>query len=470
MTHIPVGIYDIGVYVPRLYITAEEFAEGRKRDAIENDNPTDAPDMNPGYIKRGLGIERMAVADANQDAAVMAAMAVRDVMEKNSLDPGEIHFIHGGTETAVDEAKSIVPYVVGMLEQFYGEDSFEHIGSPETKSACIAATYALTDRLAFIEAGWNDTEYAIVVGTDIAKYVLDKPEQTTCGAAAVAFLLSEDQRLLAFEPESLSYCTKDDPDFWRPIGHDTAFVEGDLSVACYLRDMRIAFDASKEKMLKSGRIKLLPGECITDHIDKFAYHTPFPKMVEWGFASVLIHDWRGLPRWDKIVDQIGPEPDRGELKDLDFYMSGPYKDYRSKFRKTEEFRDEYESKVKDSFEVLKLTANSYTAAWGLGTISHFESAKEDLAGKRFGVGSYGSGSSGGILSFIVQPEYQEVAKKLNLLDMLEKRQAISYDFYKQLHQKSIDPQRPVLAPKNEFVLDHIGSEEGNYGYRYYKLV
>lgn len=58
-----VGIDDLAVYIPRLYLPLEgEFSRQREID--------------PGKLIRGIGIERMAVPDAHEDAATMAAMSL----------------------------------------------------------------------------------------------------------------------------------------------------------------------------------------------------------------------------------------------------------------------------------------------------------------------------------------------------------------------------------------------------------
>ncbi|MCW4020704.1 MAG: 3-hydroxy-3-methylglutaryl-CoA synthase, partial [Candidatus Bathyarchaeota archaeon] len=236
-----VGIDDIATYVPKIYLDAEEMAEIRG--------------IPPGKLTKGLGIEKLSVPDAHEDAATMAAMAALKLMEKNDLQPKDIDFIQVATETGPDASKPISSYVQGMLEQRYGQGSFDHIGAPETKFACIGATYAMIDRLAFIASGWNRTPCSIVVATDIAKYELNSSGEPTQGAAAIALLLKEDPRLLAYEPRFTGFGTVDDRDFFRPLNRATAVVDGQYSIGCYLRDMRIAADAYKRNMLKNGVLK-----------------------------------------------------------------------------------------------------------------------------------------------------------------------------------------------------------------------
>jgi len=450
-----VGIDDIAEYIPKLYLEAEELAKARGID--------------PAKITEGLGIEKMAVPDAHEDAATMAAMAALRLMEKNDLKPKDIDFIQVATETSPDASKPISCYVLGMLEQKYGKGSFDHVGAPETKFACVGATYAMIDRLAYIAAGWSKHKYAIVVGTDIAKYNLNSSGEPTQGAAAVALLLKENPRLMAYEPEFTGFGTVDDRDFFRPVERSTAVVNGQYSIGCYLRDMRIAADAYKRKMLDSGVIKSLK-ESVCDKIDLISFHSPFSKMVQYAFASFLIHDWRGLPRWDKIMNEIGPEPGREGLTDVEFYISERYKAFRKSFTGAKDFIKEYGEKVADSLTVLRLIGNSYTASVWLGLGSHFDKMRDSLEEKRFGIGSYGSGSGAIVCSFIVQPEYKEVSRKLNLMQKLSERRKISLDIYESLHEGRLKLNESVIPPEDEFVLDYIGKDSDNYGYRYYRFV
>jgi hydroxymethylglutaryl-CoA synthase len=448
-----VGIDDLVGYVPQLYLDAEDFAKARKID--------------PGKITKGLGIETMAIPDAHEDAATMAAMAALRLIEQNDLHPKDIGFIHVATETGPDAAKPISSYVQGMLEQVYGNRCLDHIGAPETKFACVGATYALIDRLAYIASGWNKRKYAIVIATDIAKYDLYSSGESTQGAAAVALLLSENPRLLVYEPAFTGFGTVDDRDFYRPIDRTTAVVDGQYSIGCYLRDMRIATDIYKKNLIEAKVIKS-DQENLSDKLDLISFHSPFPKMVQYAFASFLIHDWRRLPKWNTILSEVGPEPSREGLTNVEFYVSRNYKQFRSRFSKLEQFKAEYTKKVADSLMALKLIGNSYTASVWLGMASHFGSGRVDLENKRLGICSYGSGSSAIACSFKIQPEYQEVIKQLDLMKDLSHRKKISVKVYEDLHEGRRQTKDSVIPPKKEFALDHIGKEDNNIGYRYYQ--
>ena len=125
------GIDDISIYIPKLYVDARDFAEARGLD--------------PDKLERGLGISQMAIVDANQDPAVLAANACLTVMQKNKLSPEDVGRLYVATESALDESKAMNSYVIGMLEQVYGSGSFQHCGGIECKFACVSGSYALYD-------------------------------------------------------------------------------------------------------------------------------------------------------------------------------------------------------------------------------------------------------------------------------------------------------------------------------------
>ena len=161
------GIDDISIYIPRLYLDAGDFAKARGLD--------------PEKLERGLGIGQMAIVDTNQDPACLAANACLKVMQKNKLTPDKIGRLYVATESSFDESKAMNSYVIGMLEQVYGKDTFGHCGGIECKFACVSGSYALYDNTNWIRAGEAEDKYALVVVSDIAKKVLaaDKSVERT---------------------------------------------------------------------------------------------------------------------------------------------------------------------------------------------------------------------------------------------------------------------------------------------------
>ena len=174
------GIDDISIYIPKLYVDARDFAEARGLD--------------PDKLERGLGISQMAIVDANQDPAVLAANACLKVMQKNKLSPENVGRLYVATESSLDESKAMNSYVIGMLEQVYGSGSFQHCGGIECKFACVSGSYALYDNSNWIRAGEAENQNALVVVSDIAKYDMGSSGEMTQGGGAIAMLLNDKPR------------------------------------------------------------------------------------------------------------------------------------------------------------------------------------------------------------------------------------------------------------------------------------
>ncbi|MGH9910080.1 MAG: hydroxymethylglutaryl-CoA synthase family protein, partial [Nitrososphaerales archaeon] len=207
-----VGIDDIAIHVPKLYVDFKDFAEARG--------------ISPAKLEFGIGVKMMAMIDTNQDPATMAANACLKLMQKNDLRPEDIGRLYVATESGLDESKAMNSYVVGMLEQIYGNDTFEHCGGIECKFACVSGSYALYDNSNWIRADENDGKAAIVVVSDVAKYDIGSSGEYTQGAGAVAMLIKENPRILAFDQKVASTVIKNEHDFFRPFGRETPLVNG----------------------------------------------------------------------------------------------------------------------------------------------------------------------------------------------------------------------------------------------------
>jgi len=102
-------------------------------------------------------------------------------MQRADLRPEEIGKIYVGTESAVDEAKAIGTYIIGMLETVYGRGSFQDCSTVEFKSACISTTLAL-ESISYWVAAQPEDKVGVVIASDIAKYPLRSSGEYTQGA------------------------------------------------------------------------------------------------------------------------------------------------------------------------------------------------------------------------------------------------------------------------------------------------
>ncbi len=460
------GIDDIAIYIPRLYLDAGDFAKARGLD--------------PEKLERGLGIGQMAIVDTNQDPACLAANACLKVMQKNKLTPDKIGRLYVATESSFDESKAMNSYVIGMLEQVYGEDTFGHCGGIECKFACVSGSYALYDNTNWIRAGEAEDKYALVVVSDIAKYDLGSSGEVTQGAGAIAMLLNDKPRLLSFDPKVTATSIKNEYDFYRPFGKETPIVHGQYSNLLYLIQVKNALIDYKRKVKKTGLIKLKDGETILDHVDYLNMHLPYSNMGKKALAYLVRHEWRDLPRWKKIIEEIGmeepiPKDPRGTiesvLEDSEF-MANDHQ-FTKLFTSTEMYAELYESKLASSLIASKMIGNLYTASLYLGFRSSLEFEYQkgvDLKGKRVGFCSYGSGASAMIFSGVIQPEYDQVVKDMNLEAELGPRTKLSLDEYEELHENKRTYEENIRSANKEFVIVDVKTSAESKGERHYAFV
>ena len=460
------GIDDISIYIPQLYLDASDFAHARGLD--------------PEKLERGLGIGQMAIVDTNQDPACLASNACLKVMQKNKLTPDQIGRLYVATESALDESKAMNSYVIGMLEQVYGDDTFGHCGGIECKFACVSGSYALYDNTNWIRAGEAEDKYALVVVSDIAKYDMGSSGEVPQGAGAVAMLLNDKPRLLTFDPKVTSTSIKNEYDFYRPFGKETPIVHGQYSNLLYLIQVKNALTDYKNKVKRTGLIKIKDDETILDHIDYLNMHLPYSNMGKKALAYLVRHEWRSIPRWKNIIEQIGmdepvPKDPRGTIEsvlaDADFMAKDH--EFTKLFSKTKEYMEIYESKLSSSLIASKMIGNLYTASLYLGFRSSLEFEYQkgiNLEGKRVGFCSYGSGASAMIFSGVIQPEYEQVVKEMNLETELGPRTKLTLEEYEELHENKRGPEDNIRTANKEFVLVDVMSSVESRGERHYTFV
>tara|TARA_Y100000815_G_C13274687_1_gene474460 strand:- start:31 stop:1239 length:1209 start_codon:yes stop_codon:yes gene_type:complete len=401
-------------------------------------------------------------------------------MQKNKLTPDQIGRLYVATESALDESKAMNSYVIGMLEQVYGDDTFGHCGGIECKFACVSGSYALYDNTNWIRAGEAEDKYALVVVSDIAKYDMGSSGEVTQGAGAVAMLLNDKPRLLTFDPKVTSTSIKNEYDFYRPFGKETPIVHGQYSNLLYLIQVKNALTDYKNKVKRTGLIKIKDDETILDHIDYLNMHLPYSNMGKKALAYLVRHEWRSIPRWKNIIEQIGmdepvPKDPRGTIEsvlaDADFMAKDH--EFTKLFSKTKEYMEIYESKLSSSLIASKMIGNLYTASLYLGFRSSLEFEYQkgiNLEGKRVGFCSYGSGASAMIFSGVIQPEYEQVVKEMNLETELGPRTKLTLEEYEELHENKRGPEDNIRTANKEFILVDVMSSVESRGERHYTFV
>jgi hydroxymethylglutaryl-CoA synthase len=441
-----VGIEALYLYSPGFYVDNAELAVARGKD--------------PKHFTEGVGIRAFAVAPPNEDQASMAATAAHRLMEGHDILPSDIFRVDTPTESGMDSSRALVSDVVGMLEQVYGKGSFSHILGYEQKFACVSGMERYLDSSAWFGAGWNPRKYALILATDIAKYNLNSGEEPTQGAASAALLIGNDPKVLEIVPGELGSALRHEMrDFKKPGARTIAMVDGQVSYASYLSEMKEAWLNFQSAVEKVGLMTPKADQSTLDYIDRAIYHNPHKKMVISAYASLLMHEWRGLSRWRKVEEAIGPEPSREGMDDLSYYMSDAYKDYRRKFMKVPEFVNYFEEHIGSSLIAPDLVGNSYSVSVFVGLDSLMENDKEDLAGKSVVLCGYGSGSHAVILGNRIPEGYREVAKDLDFMTRLNSRRKLTIEEYEKVHRGEIQPEDWPASPGKRFLLTSIGKKE-----------
>jgi hydroxymethylglutaryl-CoA synthase len=109
---------------------------------------------------------------------------------------------------------------------------------------------------------------------------------------------------------------------------------------------------------------------------------------------------------------------------------------------------------------------------GLRSLLEFEFKKgTDVEGKRIGFGSYGSGSSAMVFSGLIQPQYKEIVKRMDLDEDIGPRQKLSMEEYECLHRNERAFTDSVIRAHKEFVLVKLGGTTADKaGFREYNYV
>lgn len=453
-----VGIDALYVYSPDLYVDNAELAVARNKEV--------------GHFVEGIGIRTFAVPPPNEDQISMAATAAYRLLEKYHVEPEDIFRIDTPTESSLDNARASVSDVVGMLEQVYGKGRFSHVLGYEQKFACVSGVERYLDSASWFAANWNSRKYALVIASDVAKYELASGEEPTQGAAAAALLVGENPRLVEIVPKAFGSAMRHESrDFKKPEGRSIALVQGATSVASYLSEMKAAWLNFERAARALNFIIPREGSSFIDNVDRGVYHNPNKKMVMMAHASLLIHEWRDLPKWSKLVSQIGQEPNREGMSEVEFYMSKQYGEFRRAFMKTREYLDDLDKKIGTGLVAPELVGNSYSASVFVSLDSVLENDKENLQGKNVILAGYGSGSHAVLQANLFGDDCNSEAKKLDLMSRLGQRKKLSIEEYEMIHRGQSLPENYGKLAKRRFVLESIGkkgtSEEGD---RKYSLV
>ena len=497
-----VGISDMSLYVPKLYLNIEELAIERK---LEFDK-----------LSKGLGLIKMRIPDSHEDAATMAANAVLELMEKNNLKPSEIGRIYLGTESALDGAKPTATYVLEMLRRKYksefGLDCFKNCDVVDLTFACIGAVDALQNTLDWVRG--NEERKGIVVASDFAKYELNSGGEYTQGAGAIAMLIEHNPKLIAFE-DPIGVATQGVHDFFKPrrtiskkellqeffdktdiqnksINSILDELNSTLEVTGILDSNEESIQLFKETPIFDGqysnwtyqnRIKeAYNNYCFkkqnanSSFIDydffgnweRLIFHLPYAFHGKRIASELFMLSMKNKGLWSTISQNTLEEPLKENFEEDELYEIAKAKFLRS-ITKTKEYKNFVDKKLEKAQRASSLTGNMYACSIFLALMSTLESdlnENVELSQSAFGFFGYGSGSKSKVFEGRVQDNWKEIVTNFNVFEKLKSGIEIDYQQYEKLHRKQI--KKSIQKPQGEFILEKIGIEDVRLGARYYK--
>ncbi len=317
----------------------------------------------------GIGQERMSVPAPDEDVVTLAANATAQALE--GIDPAGIDTLLFATESGIDQSKAAGIYVHQLLNLPNNMRVFE------LKQACYSGAGGLSMALPYLLH--HPDRKVIIVAADVARYGLGSTGEPTQGAGAVAMVLSTNPKVMTFDLESGLY-TKDVMDFWRPNYTDEALVDGKYSIKMYVTALKEAWKQYTD----------LSGTSFDDFY-RFVYHLPFTKMGE------KAHQF--------LVRQAN-----ADLTD-----------------------EEWKKQIDDAGIYQRFIGNTYAGSVFVALASLLDHSREDLTDKRVGLFSYGSGSVGEFFTGLVQQDYQSVIKRDVHKAILDNRQELDYDTYRDFY-------------------------------------
>lgn len=453
-----IGIDDMALYVPKLFLDIRTLAEKR--------------DIPYEKLSHGLGLHKMAICDAHEDAATMAAEAIIELLERNNLDPRQIGRIYLGTESALDGAKPTATYAVEMVQKRlaarWGDDCFRHCDVLDMTFACIGAIDALHNTIDWVAA--DRRNIGIVVASDIAKYELHSTGEYTQGAGAVAMLVKAQPRLLAVR-RIFGVAMESVHDFYKPRRErfcETPVFDGQYSNQCYQNRMSEALGDFRRRATEAGVLR--PGQfpALSERWARMIFHLPYAFHAKRMYVEQFVSERKEKGVWEKDQEKFGFP----RLETMRFADQKAFEKAYAGLLKSVSASAMYQRFVQDKLEKAQRASqemgNLYTASIFLALMSTLEVDLHDktpLDKKRFGFVAYGSGSKAKIFEATVQPGWEQVVRHFKVFAKLKNRKAIDYNQYEALHDGT--QSKPVFTEKNRWALERIGTEGVTLGARYY---
>ncbi|KAM5264129.1 hydroxymethylglutaryl-CoA synthase, cytoplasmic isoform 1-T1 [Ctenodactylus gundi] len=331
---------DVGIVALEIYFPSQyvDQAELEKYDGVDT-----------GKYTIGLGQAKMGFCTDREDINSLCMTVVQNLMERNNLSYDCIGRLEVGTETIIDKSKSVKTNLMQLFEES-GNTDIEGI---DTTNACYGGTAAVFNAVNWIESSsWDGLR-----GTHMQHaYDFYKPD-----------MLSE-----------------------YPI------VDGKLSIQCYLSALDRCYSVYRKKIRAQWQKEGNDKDFTLNDFGFMIFHSPYCKLVQKSLARMLLNDFLNDQNRDKNNIYSGLEA-FGDVKLEDTYFD---RDVEKAFMKASS--ELFNQKTKASLLVSNQNGNMYTSSvYGSLASVLAQYSPQQLAGKRIGVFSYGSGLAATLYSLKV---------------------------------------------------------------------
>lgn len=474
------GIDAIAFYVPQLYVPMDELAEARGIPAEK--------------LKKGLGLQKMAVPNIGEDAATFAANALLNLILQNNINPNDIGRVYLGTESAIDGSKPTATYAVEIVEKqlasTYGERSFKHCDILDMTFACVGAVDALHNSIDWVRN--NPKRKAVVIASDLSKYDINSTGEYTQGAGAVALMISHNPSILEIK-DVWGVASKSEGDFFKPrrtfkkaallkaVFKDLNLDTSDEKIQEFMAssdsefwsDSNTNVEVFKEEPVFDGQFS---NACYNDRITEALNHFREQKEISFNdnWHKIVFHlpyafhgrriifdnwlNWlnsSGL--YSNLENEIGPMVDSDK------------KEWSKKAYKSEMYTTFINSKIAQGELASSEIGNMYTASIFMSLLSLLSDSYNndlDLSGKTIGFIAYGSGSKSKVFEGVVQNKWASKIADIKLFETLNERASIDVETYENIHRAKLET---PIHNGSKISLDFIERDETNYGLRRYSV-
>jgi polyketide biosynthesis 3-hydroxy-3-methylglutaryl-CoA synthase-like enzyme PksG len=371
-----VGIEALNVFGGSVYLDVQELARHRDLDNARFAN---------------LLMKEKTVALPCEDPVSFGVNAAKPIMDAlSAAERDRVELLIACTESGIDFSKSIGSY----LHHYLGLN--RNCRTFEIKQACYSGTAGLQAAINFVMSNTSPGAKALVVATDISRFILAEGAaaahadwayaEPSSGAGAVALLVGADAAVFQADPGANGYYGYEVMDTCRPMP-DSEAGDADVSLLSYL-------DCCEQSFLEYQR--RVAGADYVASFQYLAFHVPFGGMVKGAHRTMLRRLAAADPAAIEADFQRRVVPGLAYCQRIGNIMGGT---------------------------VLLALAS---------TVDHGDFS----APKRIGCFSYGSGCCSEFYSGVVTAEGQQRQRTFDIQRGLDARQRLSMDAYGELLRAS----------------------------------